>query len=109
MITQKRNLNLIPNNTPIVIPVNQNDTGTGRLVFEMDMNVSGTVKIQGTRPDGGKFEHSATRSTNTVTADLSADMTLIPGDVYTQLVFTDGDDRTGSQAFILRVQKEAKA
>ena len=107
-ITQRIKLNLIPNNRPVVIPVNQNDEGVDRLVFEMDMVGSGTVTIQGTRPDGGTFTHPANVDGRIVTADLFTDMASAYGDVYTQLVFDDGTDRTGSQAFILRVQKEAR-
>ncbi len=108
MIVQRIKLNLIPNNRPVIISVNQNDSGEDRLVFEMDMAGSGYAVIQGTRPDGGTFTHSAIVDGRTVTADLYDDMTSACGDVYTQLVFTDGNDRMGSQAFILRVQKEAK-
>lgn len=107
MIVQTITLNLIPNNKPIVVNVNQNDEGDGRLVFEMD-EAYGLATIQGTRPDGGHFEHPATLSGNTVTADLYADMTLVDGDVFAQLVCTENNERTGSQVFILRVQKEAK-
>lgn len=107
MIVQTITLNLIPNNKPIVVNVNQNDEGDGRLVFEME-GAYGSVTIQGTRPDGGHFEHPAMLSGNTVTADLYADMTLIDGDVFAQLVCTESNERTGSQVFILRVQKEAK-
>lgn len=106
MIRQKTKLNLIPNNKPIMVNVNQNDEGDGRLVFEME-GAYGSVTIQGTRPDGGHFEHPAVLYGNTVTADLYADMTLIDGDVIAQLVCTENDERTGSQVFILRVQKEA--
>lgn len=107
MLIQKTKVNLIPTGKPIVIPVNQNDEGVGRLVFDVD-GAYGTVKIQGTRPDGGHFKHNASLSGNIVTADLEDDMTLIDGDVFAQLVFTEDDERTGSQVFILRVQKEAK-
>ena len=107
MLIQRTKLNLIPTGKPIVIPVNQNDEGDGRLVFEMD-DAYGSVTIQGTRPDGGHFEHPATLSGNVVTADLDTDMTLMFGDVFAQLVCTEDDERTGSQVFILRVQKEAK-
>lgn len=107
MIVQRTKINLIPTGKPIVIPVNQNDTGDGRLVFEVD-GAYGSVTIQGTRPDGGHFEHDASLSGSVITADLEDDMTLIDGDVFAQLVCTENDERTGSQVFVLRVQKEAK-
>lgn len=90
-----------------MVSVNQNDTGTGRLVFEMDADVSGDVTIQGTTKHG-TFTHPASLSGRVVTADLDDDMTSADGDTLAQLVFTDGDNRTGSQVFIIRVQKEAK-
>lgn len=107
-IIQRIRLNLMPNNRPIIIPVNQNDTGDDRLVFELDMLADGNVSIQGTCPDGSTFTHSVNISSGLVKSNLFADMTSICGDVYAQLVFDDGTNRTGSQAFILRVQKEAK-
>lgn len=113
MITQHFDLNLIPNMAPVVVNVDQYDTGTGRLIISLykdDMPytpASATATIQGTKPDGHGFNYSATLSGNTVTADLTEQMTPVAGDVRTQVVIQEADDRTGTFAFILRVQHSA--
>lgn len=113
MIVQKRNLNLIPDEDITVIPVSQYDTGEDRLVFDLYLNgstytPSGTAVIQGTCPDNSTFTHSVTLSDYTATSDLYADMTSVSGNVRAQIVLTEGDDRTGSQVFIISVQKDAE-
>lgn len=90
-----------------IIHVNQNDHGEDRLQFDLIESASGTAIIQGTRPDGGTFQDDATRSGQIVTADLTEEMTAVCGDVVAQIVLTDGDNRTGSQDFVLRVQRSA--
>lgn len=113
MITQQFDLNLIPSQAPVVVPVDQYDTGTGRFVISLYMDdvpyspPSATAVIQGTKPDGHGFNYSATLSGNTVTADLTEQMTPVAGDVRTQVVIHEADDRTGTFAFILRVQHSA--
>ena len=111
-LTQRRKINLIPNDDIIVIPVSQYDTGEDRLVFELykdnsPYTPSGTAKIQGTRPHG-TFEHDMTISGNVLTCDLYADMTEDAGQVKANIVLTEGDDRTGSQLFFFSVQKDAE-
>lgn len=108
MIVQTLNLNIIPGKQVPVVYVNQNDHNTDRLQINLiGDGISGTAQIQGTRPDGGTFQDDATRSGQTVTADLTEEMTAVCGDVVAQIVLTDGDNRTGSQDFILRVQRSA--
>lgn len=113
MITQQFDLNLIPNMAPVVVNVDQYDTGEGRLIISLYKDdvpytpASATATIQGTKPDGHGFNYSATLSGNTVTADLTEQMTPVAGDVRTQVVIHEADDRTGTFAFILRVQHSA--
>lgn len=111
-IIQKHQINIIPNNDILVIPVSQHDTGEDRLVFELfngdsTYSPSGTAKIQGTT-ETGTFEHDMTISGNVLTCDLYADMTKDAGQVKANIVLTEGDDRTGSQMFFFSVQKDAK-
>lgn len=113
MIKQSRKLNLIPDEQIISIPVSQYDTGNGRLQFDLyaggnAYTPSGTVKIQGTKPSGTQFEHNASLSGSLVTSDLFSDMTDEAGQVRTQIVVTEGNNRTGSQLFFLSVQKDAE-
>lgn len=112
-VTQQFNLDMIPQTIPVIIPVNQYDTGTGRLIIKLykDLNEytpsSATVKIQGTKPDRKGFQYDATISGNTVTANLTEQMTAVAGDVRTQIVVTESSGQTGTFVFILRVQKSA--
>lgn len=112
-ITQQFNLDMIPRDIPVIIPVDQYDTGIGRLIIKLYKGSSeytpsnATVKIQGTKPDKKGFSYDATISGNTVTSDLKDQMTACYGDVRTQVVVTESTGRTGTFVFILRVQKSA--
>ena len=112
MITQTFNLNLIPESSPVVIHCDQYDKGTGRLIvklYEGDVayTPTGTAVIQGTKPDGKGFTYSATLSGNTVTADLTEQMSAVAGRVRCQIVVTESTGRTGTFVFILDVQRSA--
>lgn len=111
-ITQTFHLNLIPEQGPTVVHCDQYDEGTGRLIIKLyDGDVayspSGTATIQGKKPDGHGFEYAATLVGNTVTADLTKQMTAVAGPVRCQVVVRESDDRTGTFVFILQVQKSA--
>ena len=112
MITQTFDLNLIPEQAPVVIHCDQYDHGTGRLIvklYEGDVayTPTGTATIQGRKPDGHGFDYAATLSGNTVTADLTAQMSAVAGRVRCQIVVTESTGRTGTFAFILEVQPSA--
>ena len=112
MIIQRFNLNLIPNQSPVIVHVNQYDTGTGRLVATLyegnePYSPNGTAVIQGTKPDGHGFQYTATLDGNVVTADLTEQMSPVAGDVRAQIVVTESSGVTGTFAFIIRVQPSA--
>lgn len=112
MIVQRFNLNLIPNQSPVIVHVNQYDTGTGRLVATLyegnePYSPNGTAVIQGTKPDGHGFQYTATLDGNVVTADLTEQMSPVAGDVRAQIVVTESSGVTGTFAFIIRVQPSA--
>ena len=112
MIIQRFNLNLIPNQSPVIVHVNQYDTGTGRLIATLyegnePYSPNGTAVIQGTKPDGHGFQYTATLDGNVVTADLTEQMSPVAGDVRTQIVVTESSGVTGTFAFIIRVQPSA--
>ena len=113
MMQQQFDLNLIPNQAPVVVNVDQYDTGTERFVISLYRDdvpyspTNATAVIQGTKPDGHGFSYPATISGSTVTANLTEQMTPVAGDVRTQIVVTEASGRTGTFAFILRVQKSA--
>lgn len=111
-VTQTFELNLIPEQAPVVVHCDQYDTGTGRLIvklFEGDVAYSptGTATIQGSKPDGHGFSYSATLSGNTVTADLTEQMSCVAGRVRCQIVVDESTGRTGTFVFILEVQPSA--
>ena len=114
MIQQEINLNMIPHSSPVIVRVDQYDTGTGRIVAHLydgdtpyTPGAGATAKIQGTKPDKKGFEYNATISTNTVTADLEQQMSCVYGPVRCQFVVTEASGRTGTFAFILSVQQSA--
>jgi len=112
MIVQRFNLNLIPNQSPVIVHVNQYDTGTGRLIATLyegnePYSPNGTAVIQGTKPDGHGFQYTATLDGNVVTADLTEQMAPVAGDVRVQIVVTESSGVTGTFAFIMRVQPSA--
>lgn len=111
-ITQTFDLNLIPEQAPVVVHCDQYDKGTGRLIvklYEGDVAYTpvGSAVIQGCKPDGRGFQYNASLSGNTVTANLTEQMTAIAGHVRCQIVVTETTGRTGTFVFILEVQKSA--
>lgn len=116
MRTQAYNLNLIPNDDIQVIHISQYDRAVTLRFYIYDgdslypFNYSSTsFYIRGTKPNGQTFEHIMNKIRNEyVYYSLQQDMTDVCGDVYCNLEMIEGDNRTGSQAFILRVQKDAR-
>lgn len=113
-IVQTINLNLIPNSEPILVKCDQYDVGEGRIVaklYDGDMAYTpgsgATAIIQGKKPDGHGFMYEATLTGNTVTADLTNQMSVAAGRVFVQFVITESDNRTGTFVFFLDVQPSA--
>lgn len=112
-IIQEIDIDVIPQTIPVIVPINQNDVGTGRIKInlfkegtEYDLT-NETVKVQGTKSNGVGFQHDVTFLDNVVTVDIVDDMTDVCGDVRTQLLIVNGNNKTGTMIFILRVQPEA--
>lgn len=111
-ITQRFKLSLIPNSSPVVIHVNQYDTGEGRLVIDLEgvdhqayTPASGaTALIEGTKPDNHGYSYNATISGSTVTADLKLQMSCVVGKSRVNLIINEGNNRTGTFVFFLDVQ-----
>ena len=111
-IVQTIDLNLIPSGNIQIINVSQYDTASKRLFFNLFYNGApytpeqdAVIKIRGLKPDRTKFEHVIDITDKVA---LEEDMTDIAGAVFCNIEITEGNNRTGTQAFILKVQKDAK-
>ena len=115
-IVQNIDLNLIPDSEAVVVKVNQYDDGTGRINAHLYLNdtaytpASGaTVRIEGTKPDKHGFSYTASISGNTVTANLTTQMTAVAGRTRTQIIVEEPSGKTGTFVFWLDVQESALA
>jgi hypothetical protein len=113
-IVQNIDLNLIPDSEAVVVKVNQYDDGTGRIKAHLYLNdtaytpASGaTVRIEGTKPDKHGFSYTASISGNTVTANLTTQMTAVAGRTRAQIIVEEPSGKTGTFAFWLDVQAAA--
>ena len=113
-IVQERNLNMIPDSTPVIVRVDQYDTGTGRLVAHLFAGdkmytpaAGSTATIQGTKPDMHGFAYDAVLEDATVTADLTQQMSCVAGNTRCQFVVVEPTGRTGTFCFVLKVQESA--
>lgn len=115
-IVQELNLNLIPDSLPVIVRVDQYDTGEGRIVAHLydGKNLykpaqGATAVIQGTKPDKHGFAYEAVLEGSTVTANLTQQMSCVGGNTRCQFVVTEPTGRTGTFAFVLKVQDSALA
>lgn len=115
-IVQEMNLNMIPDSIPVIVRVDQYDTGVGRLVAHLFNGQNqyipaegATAIIQGTKPDNKGFAYNALINGSTVTADLETQMSCVGGNTRCQFVVTEPSGRTGTFAFVLKVQDSALA
>lgn len=114
MITQTINLDMTPGGVCPVIHVSQYDKDDNALVFNLyqgstPFTAGTTATIEGTKPDKTGFTYAASYSDNTVTADLTEQMTALSGAVMCEIRITDGDNTVGTQNFILMVEPAALA
>lgn len=110
MITQTLTLDMIPGKEPQDIHINQNDKGN-QIVFTLTKDgaaytPTGTYTIQGVKPSG-KFSVVCTKSNNKVIATLTEAITSDAGKIPCQILETDGTNKTGSQLFMLNIQRRA--
>ena len=68
-----------------------------------------TAYISGTKADNTGFKYECTVSGNTVTADVSQQMTAFSGDVECEFTFEAQGVRKGTENFILEVEQTALA
>ena len=113
MITQSRDLNLIPGGVPQIINVSQYDKGE-TLKFALYAGTSrftipaqSTIKVQGTKSDGHGFQYNATSNNNEVVVNLEQQMTAAAGDARVEITISKDSQLIATANFILRVEKAA--
>ena len=113
---RKANLDLTPGKSLEVINVNQYDNIAGGLELylyfdhtEFTPPSGSSARIQGTKPDKLGFNYTASISGNKITADLKEQMTVVAGDVPTEIQITNGSNKIYTANFILRVEPAAMA
>lgn len=113
MRTQTVDLNLIPGSISPTIHLTQYDKDAGALIFNVYgesgfyIPPNSIATITGTKPDGYGFSYSASIRDNVVTADVTQQMTAVPGIVKCELRITSNNDNVGSQTFYLDVKEAA--
>lgn len=114
MVTQTINLSMIPGAVNPVIHVSQYDNDEDALIFNLyagaafDLPVGSAAVLNGTKPDGYGFTYNATsQSGNTVTFDVTQQMTAVAGEVKCELRISDGGNVVGTQNFTLMVEPAA--
>lgn len=115
MITQSINLNLIPGGVLPRLNVSQYDKGSRALQFNLfsgslpfEVPEGSTVTIQGTKKDMTGFQYPCTYQGSLVVSDLYDQMTVLAGEVTTELVITDTSlNILGTCNFIIDVEQAA--
>lgn len=115
MITQSINLNLIPGGVLPRFNVSQYDKGSRVLQFNLfsgslpfEVPEGSTVTIQGTKKDMTGFQYPCTYQGSLVVSDLYDQMTVLAGEVTTELVITDTSlNILGTCNFIIDVEQAA--
>lgn len=115
MTTQTFDLDMIPNGVAPIIHASQYDKGQ-TWIFSIfadgtpfSIPAGAAVTIQGTKPDHTGFQYACTYSGNQVTATEMQQMTVLPGDIPTEIRITKDDDIIGSINFKIRVEPAALA
>lgn len=112
MITQRYNLNLIPNKDIVFVNVSQYDklSRTIQVVLyngsaQFEIPSGSTVTVRGTKEDNTGFEYPCTFAGNVVSFDVQEQMTIFAGKVPCEIRITSSGQIIGSCNFILNVEK----
>lgn len=103
-------LDMIPGGAPPIINASQSDVGRQFVVNlywndEIWTPGSGvTAKLRGKKPDKTVFEYNVTISGSTVSFDTKEQMTIVPGPVECELVFSESGKKVASANFVLKVE-----
>ena len=109
LVTKEFKLDLAPGQLRPVVNASQGDIGRP---FKADLYWNGspwtatgyTANLRGKKPDNTVFEYTATVSGSSVTFSTTEQMTIIPGPVECELVFSNDGDIIASANFLLIVE-----
>lgn len=115
MTTQTFDLDMIPNGVAPIIHASQYDKGQ-TWIFNIfadstpyNIPAGAAVTIQGTKLDHTGFQYVCDYSGSQVTATEMQQMTVLPGDVPTEIRISKDDEIIGSINFKIRVEPAALA
>lgn len=77
----------------------------GSTVYSIPTGAS--VTIRGTKPDLTGYEYPCTFTGNTVTVNVQAQMTVLPGRHNAEIRIAKGDDILGTFSFVMNIEKSA--
>lgn len=112
MITQRYNLNLIPDRVPVIVNCSQYDANSrtiemviydGSVLYSIPNGATATVR--GTKSDNTGFEYSCTISGSIVSFDIKDQMTIFSGKVPCEIRFVSNSDIIGTCNFLLNVEE----
>lgn len=110
IVTQNYDLDMIPGDVPLIVPVKQYDNTSRQIQFTLYsgsnafiLQSTASVRCDGTKPDGNGFSETCSYSGNVVTLVVTQQMAAVSGNVPCQLTVTDGTGVIGTATFILFV------
>lgn len=112
MITQRYNLNLIPDKVPVIVNCSQYDALSrtiemvifdGSTVYEIPSGTSASVR--GTKQDNTGFEYPCTIDDSVVSFDIQDQMTIFAGKVPCEIRLSKDGGIIGTCNFLLNVEE----
>ena len=111
MVTQRLNLNLIPDSAWPRLTASQGDTGSRVFEFTIfngflyyEIPEGSVVALLATKPDGYPVSYECTYDGYVVTADCPEQLTAAAGDVICELQIIKDEEILGTANFILFVE-----
>ena len=114
MITYNYDLDLVPGGVPLTVHVSQYDVGSRAIIFslfsstgEFEIPEGTTAEVKGTKPDGNGFSYEAALSGNTVSIDVTKQMTAVAGKAICEIVLVYEETELATANFVLYIERAA--
>ena len=112
MHTRTIPIDIVPGGEPPVINVSQYDKDSRTFEFtlfssdgEFEIPPGATASISGLKPDGNGFDYAATLEDNTVTVEITEQMTAVAGRVPCKIEIEKNNTKILTEKFILKVDR----